>query len=367
MVITATWPYSRHRVDSAFASAVEAEARARGYFGTLRVHDASPVNSTACGAILGAAHSLLETERLVDVLAKAFESGLNNTPARAGWARIFAKYEGSCLQAVRTATAPLVSTYSKSLGWADFRPTRYRAEHISAYLDQSWYDHHLRNLDGQTEPETLRRIAAIQLVQWATQDSIAEAARYLGIDTSKMPYNTENNVHTWLNSPTEAKHFGNALQNLAIELHRQANELIDYQRRRDALRAWALTPGAWQRLVSQLQHTHGGRPGRDDRKRQEASTFIWVHVTHGEHPFAPRPIETEQPLAVQQEWARRRSSTWLQLSRPSPRSPYVDLRKALIEHGQALARQIDAGELLVERAVRSGNGTGAGRERRGDG
>lgn len=301
----------------------------------------------ACGAILGAAHSLLQTDCLSDVLAKSFETGLTNTPARIGLASIFAKYEGSCSQRLRTAAAPLIREYSRHPGWSTFRPTRYRAEHISAHLEQSWYDRHLRNLDGRTEPETLRRIAAIQLVQWATQDSIAEAARYLGIDISKMPYNTVKTVHTWLDSSNEVHPFGNALQNLAIELHRQAGDLTDYQRRRDALRTWALTPRAWRRLISQLPRTHSSRPVLEDHMRQEASTFIWVHVTHGEDLFAPRPIEAEQPPPIQQDWARRRSSTWLQLSRPDPQRYYADLREVLIDHGRTLARHIDAGEPVV--------------------
>ncbi|MEU9098821.1 hypothetical protein [Streptomyces sp. NPDC048361] len=328
-------------------SAVDAETRARGYFGTLRVHDAAPTNSMACGAILGAAHSLLKTDRLGDVLAKSFESEHTTTPARAGWARIFAKYESSCSQRLRTAATPLIRTYARTRSWTTFRPTRYRAEHIPAHLEQSWYDRHLRDLDGHTESKTLRRVAAIQLVQWATQDSLAEAARYLGIDTSEMPHNVEDNIRIWLNSPNEVQDFGRALQNLAIELHRQAEGLIDYQYRRDALLGWALTPGTWQDLTSQLKRAHGRRPVLDDRKRQEASVFIWAQVTHGEHLFAPRPIEAEQPPAIQQDWSRRRNTTWFQLCRPDPMGHYADLRKALVDHGQKLARDIDAGNLLA--------------------
>ncbi|MEU5464811.1 TniQ family protein [Streptomyces althioticus] len=348
VVVTATWPSSRHRVDSALVSAVDTEARGRSYFGTLRARDASPTNSMACGAVLGAAHSLLQSDRLSDVLAKSFESGLTNSPARTGLASIFAKYEGSCSQRLRMAAAPLIRDYSRHPGWSTFRPTYYRAEHISAHLEDGWYDRHLRNLDGQTDPEILRRIAAIQLVQWATQDSITEAARYLGIDISTMPHNAENSVHTWLNSPNEVRHFRQGLQNLAVELHRQADQLIDYQCRRDALHVWALTPDAWQRLIGQLQHTHDSRPALYDHMRQEASTFIWVHVTHGEHQFAPRPIEAEQPLAVQQDWARHRSNTWLQLSRSDRQRYSADLREVLIDHGRTLARHIDAGGLVVE-------------------
>ncbi|MGW4288782.1 hypothetical protein ACWEIK_17825 [Streptomyces sp. NPDC004673] len=37
----------------------------------------------------------------------------------------------------------------------------------------------------------------------------------------------------------------------------------------------------------------------DDRKRQDASIFIWSHVTRGEHLFAPRPIKAGKTEHVQ--------------------------------------------------------------------
>ncbi|MGV4987157.1 hypothetical protein ACVB8X_15160 [Streptomyces sp. NRAIS4] len=83
-LITASWPHSRYRVDTAYAPAVDAEARARKHFGTLRVHDTPPTDPIACGAVLAAAHSMLQTKSLRDVLAELFDSAFTSTPARMG-------------------------------------------------------------------------------------------------------------------------------------------------------------------------------------------------------------------------------------------------------------------------------------------
>ncbi|MBK3576917.1 hypothetical protein JHN63_24560 [Streptomyces sp. MBT65] len=85
------------------------------------------------------------------------------------------------------------------------------------------------------------------------------------------------------------------------------------------------------------------RPPVGDRKRQDASVYIWVQVTRGEHLFAPRPIEAEQPKHIQREWALRRNTTWYNLVRPDTFRHYADLRKLLAEYAQQLARDIDSG------------------------
>ena len=53
----------------------------------------------------------------------------------------------------------------------------------------------------------------------------------------------------------------------------------------------------------------------DDRKRQEASAFVWAHVTQREPRFAPRPIEAGQPEQVRKNWTGRRGNLWHKLAR----------------------------------------------------
>ncbi|WP_329458715.1 TniQ family protein [Streptomyces sp. NBC_01497] len=340
-LITISWPHSRRRVDSTFAPVVDIEADARRILGGIRVHDTSPIDPIACGAILDTAHSLLQIDSLRDALAEFFDSAFTGTSARAGWAQIFTKYEKSCSQRLRTAAAPLIRTYSPSPGWAAPSPTGYRAENIPAHLEPNWYARHFQKLDGPTDHRILRRIAAIQLVQWTAQASIPEAARYLGVEAEKALY-TEDNTHIWMKSTHEVQDFRIALSDLAAELSNRADGLIDYQYRREALRDWSLDPSTWQELTSRLEPPHGKQPVLDDRKRQDPSVFIWVHVTCGEHLFAPRPIEAAQSLDVQQDWARRRNTTWFQLTRPDPMRHYADLRNALTDYAHQFAADIEA-------------------------
>jgi hypothetical protein len=108
------------------------------------------------------------------------------------------------------------------------------------------------------------------------------------------------------------------------------------------MQEWCLGPETWQELTSRLPPVPGPvQPVLDDRKRQEASAFVWAHVTQGEPRFAPRPIEASQPGPVRKDWASHRASTWHKLARPGRIVHYAELRKLLIEHAGHLARHID--------------------------
>jgi hypothetical protein len=78
----------------------------------------------------------------------------------------------------------------------------------------------------------------------------------------------------------------------------------------------------------------------DDRKRQEASAFIWARVTQGEPRFAPRPIEAQQPQHAQRQWLLRRGTTWHHLTRQAPLAHYAALRELLNHHADLLATKI---------------------------
>jgi hypothetical protein len=146
--------------------------------------------------------------------------------------------------------------------------------------------------------------------------------------------------YRWQRSHGSAR-FTAALQRLAQSLD-TASGLIDYRQRRQALQGWCLGPGAWREITEHLPPVPGTvQPTLDDRKRQEASAFVWAQVTQGELRFAPRPIEAEQPEPVRETWLQRRGATWFQLSRPSPLAHYAELRKLLIQHAEHLAKEID--------------------------
>ena len=108
------------------------------------------------------------------------------------------------------------------------------------------------------------------------------------------------------------------------------------------MQEWCLDPENWHELTSRLPPVPGPvQPVLDDRKRQEASAFVWAHVTQGEPRFAPRPIEAAQPEPVRGDWAAHRANTWNKLARPGRFVHYIELRKLLIEHGDRLANDID--------------------------
>lgn len=97
-------------------------------------------------------------------------------------------------------------------------------------------------------------------------------------------------------SPHDRSQFDTALHHLADELDASPN-LIDYRRRRDALRDWCIDPDTWQALTGQLPATwpHGLQPALGDRERQTASIIVWARITQGEHLFAPTPSATSNP------------------------------------------------------------------------
>lgn len=190
----------------------------------------------------------------------------------------------------------------------------------------------------------LRRTAAVRLVQWAIGGPLDEAAAYLGITPSLVRFRTNTDFKRWERAGRSPAEFERVLRELGAELRAPRRPLIDYQRRREALRDWSLPPDEWDALVSELPPLPGPiRPPVGDRKRQDASVYIWVQVTQGEHLFAPRPIEAEQPQDVQREWALRRNTTWYNLVRPNTFRHYADLRKLLAGYAQQLARGIDSG------------------------
>jgi hypothetical protein len=135
---------------------------------------------------------------------------------------------------------------------------------------------------------------------------------------STAQFKAASGTRLWAQARFQPDDFDAALRELAAELRTPRQPLIDYLRRRQALQEWALDTSTWEALVSELPPAPGPiRPVVDDRKRQDASIFVWTQVTCGEHLFAPRPVEACQPSHLQREWAQRRSTTWFQLTRPT--------------------------------------------------
>jgi hypothetical protein len=152
------------------------------------------------------------------------------------------------------------------------------------------------------------------------------------------------NLARWLTALGPDR-FTRPLREIALQLGR-TRSLVNYQRRRQALRDWALTTREWDHIASRLPPVPGPiQPILDDRKRQESSAFIWARVTQGEPRFAPRPIEVGQPEPVRKNWAPLRSNTWHKLAQLGRIVHYAELRKLLIEHASHLANRIDGPQI----------------------
>ena len=185
-----------------------------------------------------------------------------------------------------------------------------------------------------------RRTAAATLVQWTAGGSIGDAAHYLGFNPGGGQYAPTSDLARWL-AALEPDQFTRALREITLRLD-QASSLVNYQRRRQMLQDWALTESEWNDIISRLPPVPGpNQPILDDRKRQEASAFVWARATQGEPRFAPRPIETSQPDPVRRVWTNRRANTWHRLDCPGRIVHYTELRSLLIEHADQLARDID--------------------------
>ncbi|MGI5510244.1 TniQ family protein [Streptomyces sp. CA-106131] len=350
-LVTSSWPQTRSLVDEDVVALMNTYVQNAQAVGSTagernRVLYTPPRDAALCAALLNASHTLLKAQDLRNTLAELLvESSRRNRMPRDAWGRLFNRLESSCSARMRHAAEPLTRTFrraSGSHGLTGMFRSDYGPEHIPAFLEPRWFEEHFSHLEGIT-PKILRRTAAVRLVHWVSGGSMNEAAEFLGISPGRMQFTPANDAHRWSRALQGPAAFEKALHNLADQLAAETDP-VDYQYRRSVLEDWNLSRGEWQALINRLPPTAGSaQPVLDDRKRQDASIFIWSCVTRGEHLFAPRPIEAGKTEHVQRAWANRRHTTWFQLTRPDALPHYAELRELLVEHANSLARQIDAG------------------------
>jgi TniQ len=343
-MVCASWPLGQDLVEPSMVDAVTEHIRVLGK-GTRGSLDRPPTNAVATAGLLTAATSLLSTADLPDALAQHLRAHWTGQPSRAPWAWVFARNEASCSADFQQAARSVTRTTRHSRLHGTRAPSRvggYLPEHIPAFLEQHWYQQHLAPLQCGHHSKLLRRFGAVLLVQWTAGGSMGDAAAFLGIKLRGRHYWPSREVNEWLHDRGPAR-FAAALHDLAQYLDTAPNP-INYRRRRTALQGWSLSPDTWHSIIINLPPVSRGiKPVLDDRKRQEASAFVWARVTQGEPLFAPRPIEAEQSEDVRLVWIRRRSSTWAKLMQPSPVGHYSALRTLLTQYADQLAKQIDSG------------------------
>jgi hypothetical protein len=160
-------------------------------------------------------------------------------------------------------------------------------------------------------PALLRRAAALYLCQLAVGGTLDDASGLIGLPGPQRAYVATSSVQRWARSRPDPREFENAVHALAEHLS-HADGLLDYGRRRHALRDWCIGPGDWTRIREQLgpYHPHANRIQLGDRRRQTASMIVWTRVTQSEHVFAPHPIRDQQPPDVQAAWSHSDHTAW---------------------------------------------------------
>jgi hypothetical protein len=372
LLACSTWPEARHLSPSEeTASAIDEhvaslrrqaaerqqaspEPAARVMFGSL------PADAAASAGLACIADRILTgtTGEVREKLRQLLPGGTAKT-GRKAWANRITRSSPACSDGLQEASGPLLRGFSKADGHprgrrnAVLRPERWGPENIPAFLEQAWFEDHLACLDCGSTVKAARRIAAATLVQWTAGGSIGNAARYLGFNPGGGQYAPTNDLARWL-AALEPDQFTQALREITLRLD-QASGLVNYQRRRQMLQDWALTGSEWNDIISRLPPVPGpNQPILDDRKRQEASAFVWARVTQGEPRFAPRPIEASQPDPVRRVWTNRRANTWHRLDCPGRIVHYTELRSLLIEHADQLARDIDDSTEATDKALAVG-------------
>jgi len=151
----------------------------------------------------------------------------------------------------------------------------------------------------------------------------------------------------WGKSGTNAARWHACLEALACELD-AATDLINYRRRRDAVRTWSIPPDDWQELATGFRHRqtwHGRANTRwGDHKRQVASVLVWARVTQSEPRLAPLILADKQAPGHRSQLAESVAQACYQSRRPGGYGEHwFVLKETLDAYADRLAARIDAG------------------------
>jgi hypothetical protein len=304
-----------------------------------------PLDSQVCAALLTTASQLLDSTHpkgLTRQLIHLLEDPRNGD--RAQWARNYMNASPGCSAGLSRTLFPALQGYGGKRNLPRkrlIRRTRYEPEHVAQYLQDDWYGRHFAGMTG-ISPRHLRRAAAIWLCQLAGGGSAAAAARFLDIGADSA-CNSLHCAQLWARESADPRQLDAALHDLADDLD-AAPRLIDYRRRREALRGWCLPSETWQLLCAELPlpDSHA-RPDLGDRKRQTASILAWVRVTQGDPLLAPHPIRDQQPDEVQKSWRNSTIKVHARFKAGGASAHEIDLRQVLHRYADAIAKAIDHG------------------------
>ncbi|WP_262705059.1 MULTISPECIES: hypothetical protein [Streptomyces] len=160
---------------------------------------------------------------------------------------------------------------------------RFDARHIPQYLPDSWFAF-LAALGAPAE--SLRRDAAVRLVQMSRGGSRPQAASYLGFPP---PVASQRRLLTWQSAPGNATRYTTALATLA-DYVATLDQHTDWHRRRTHLQGWSIPGAEWDAIIAAVHHQ---QTAEEQHKTdwhlyyQAASVWAWAHLTHGDYLYAP--------------------------------------------------------------------------------
>ena len=300
------------------------------------MYDMPPLDAKTSAALLLTAHHLLHCQqpRVLTEQTRHLLSYDQRPPAVATWTRLILVGKPDYSPGLRQALAPILQTSTpgpsgRSRGHlrTPVRQTRYKPEHIPGFLQEDWYQRHFANIRG-IAPVHPRRVAAIYLCQLAAGGSVRQAAKLLAIPVARATRSARV-LGRWARENTEPQQFETALLELAEELD-TAPHLINYQRRREALKSWSIGSSTWQQLLGQLDPTAVTPAQQLGAQARQAATFsVWARITQGDHP---------------QAWRSSFGSSWISSERRSFTHYDAQLQGILDRYADELATRIDRGE-----------------------
>jgi TniQ len=314
----------------------------------VAIYDRPPLEAAACGSLLALADRILTLDDLPAARSHLGPLIAHVVARRNSWGELLRGAAPHCSVGLRAAITPQIQTRRGQDSYVvPMRDYRFGPQHIPQFLPAEWYDPHFQDLTGLQLP-VLRRLAAIKLVQ-LTQGGLHEtASQQLGLPARREFAATGYVVQRWARDQQNAARLRAALEALAAELDAiPAGGLIDYRRRRDALRAWSIPRDDWRELATELRRrqktTAQLLTDWGESKRLAASVLVWTRVTHGEHFFAPLVLE-EQRRSGRRQLASLASRVAHGSRVGRPQHHHARLMTALDAYADQLAARIDAGE-----------------------
>ncbi|SRR6266540_604474 len=364
-VIAASWPESRHLVVNDHHTAlidqhvhhirhqIADDRRNERLRRDNALYDKPPADAATGAALLAAAAAITTAggpDTVRDIVAPLLEAEPGSRP----WARQFLPNNGYCSPGLQTALGPEVGAlhvikrtgvphHSTRRPLPARQPVRFGVHHIPQRPPHQWiYDHFgdFRDL----KQRLLEHVLVIRLAHATLGGSPIDAAIPLGIPRPAAD-NAIRVINRALALSSRHAAFDQAVDSLVQQLD-ATSDLVDYGRRRDALRTWEITQDQWRDLIDGLPdqliknrrvpNTHWG-----DSKRRLASTWAWTELTHGDHIYAPAVRPDPQAPRPGGEDVHYVHVRWWHLLRPSPYGHYRQLRERLDPFIRQLAERID--------------------------